>query len=97
MADTFDSREACQKWIDSRVIRFSYAFKKVGLPGIKTDAKTYVPDMWTTAFEKDGSIVLDPLSPSYKKQDGDEPLKDYARPVRQGRSWIAFMGKKKRH
>lgn len=96
MSDTFKSRDECQKWIDSRVIRFSYAVKKVVMPGVKTDAKTYIPNMWTTTIQKDGSVVLNPSDPGYVKEDGDEPLKDYAKPVRQGREWIAFMGEKKK-
>jgi hypothetical protein len=93
---TFKSREECQGWIDSRVIRFSYSIAKAQLPGIKTDTKTYVPDMWTTEFQKDGGIVLNPSAAGYEKKDGDEPLNNYAKPVRQGKSWIAFMGTKRK-
>lgn len=96
MSDTFNSRDECQKWIDARVIRFSYSIGKVVLPGVKTEKQTYIPDMWTTNVEKDGGIVLDPTTADYVKRDEDEPLNKYAKPVRQGRGWIAFMGKKKR-
>jgi hypothetical protein len=96
VVETFNSRDECQKWIDSRVIRFAYSFQKVALPGVKTDTKTYIPDMWTTAVEKDGGIVLDPTAPDYEKGSEDEPLRNYAKPVRQGRTWIAFMGKKRK-
>ena len=92
----FNSREECQGWIDSRVIRFSYSIGKAALPGIKTAKQTYIPDMWTTEFQKDGGIVLDPSAADFVKKDGDEPLSKYAKPVRNGKSWVAFMGTKRK-
>ena len=91
----FGSREECQCWIDSRVIRVSYAMGKVTMPGFETAAAP-VPDMWTLALQKQGGIVLDPTQSDYIKSDVDEALSKYAKPVRQGRSWIAFMGKKRK-
>jgi hypothetical protein len=92
----FSSRDECQEWIKSRVIRFSYVVSKVALPGVKTDKTTFIPDMWTTSIEKDGGVVLDPTQPDYANTGMDEPLSKYARPVRQGREWVAFMGQKKK-
>jgi hypothetical protein len=91
----FDSRAECQAWIDSRVIRFTYALSKVVMPGFQTAAAP-VPDMWTHTFEKSGGLVLDPKAPDYVKSDMDEPVSKYAKPVRHADKWFAFMGKKKK-
>ena len=92
---TFTSREECQKWIDSRVIRFTYTMGRVVMPGFNTAAAP-VPDMWTTEVQKNSGAILDPLAPDYVKSDSDEPVSKYAKPVRHFDKWFAFMGKKKK-
>lgn len=90
----FDSRAECQAWIDSRVIRISYVIGKASMPGFQTSGAV-VPDMWTSELQKSGGAVLDPKAPDYVKSDMDEPVSNYAKPVRHADKWFAFMGKKK--
>lgn len=92
---TFASREECQKWIDSRVIRFSYTMSKVVIPGFETAASS-VPNMWTFEPKKSSGEILDPSAPGYVRQDTDEPVSKYAKPVRHFDKWFAFVGNKKK-
>lgn len=80
-AKTFDTKEECRKWISDRVVRFKLGIGTVvlsdGTPGISQQ-------------KKDGRII-DTTAEGYKPDGLDEPLKIYAKPVRNGDKWMAAM------
>lgn len=80
-ARAFDTREACQEWIHGRVIRFKLAMEHVLLP----DGSTGV------APKKVDGRILDARSDGYKSTALDEPLKNYAKPVRRDGKWLAVV------
>ena len=91
----FDSRAECQTWIDSRLFRFSYSIGKATMPGFEVSAAT-VPDMWTHSIQRSTGTVIDPTQSDYVRNDMDEPVSKYAKPVRHHGKWFAFLGKKRK-
>jgi hypothetical protein len=80
-ASTFESKEACRQWIADRVIRFKLAVGDVIMPnGV----------IGFSQRKTDGRIV-DTKEPGYKPDALDEPLKKYAKAVRQDKKWMAAM------
>lgn len=80
-AKTFATKADCQKWIRDRAVRFKLAVEPVELPNGETVL---------TQRKTDGRIV-DITADGYKAGGLDEPLKRYAKPVRQGDRWMAVM------
>lgn len=86
-ANEFETRKACQDWINNRVVRFKLRMTRMRLP-VSTDptgdAFEYVPR------KTDGKII-DKTADGFKPSGTDEPLKNYAEPVQNGGVWVAVM------
>lgn len=80
-AASFDTKAQCREWIKDRVIRFKLAVENVVFPdGV----------VGLSQRKTDGRIV-NIKSEGYKPDGLDEPLKKYAKPVRNGAKWMAAM------
>lgn len=80
-ATTFTSREACQEWIDKRVMRFKASFVMMPIG----------PGQFRSEIQKHTGTIVDTTQPGYKKLAFDEPLKRMAKPVREGELWRAVI------
>jgi len=82
-ATKFDSREQCQAWINSRVVRFKLKMVKAQIAGSPGEI-TFVPQ------KCDGKIV-DTASDGFTASGTDEPLANYAAPELHNDKWVAVM------
>lgn len=80
-ASTFNTRAECLEWIQERVIRFKLAVNDVVLPNGVTGLSQ----------RKTDGRILSTKAEGYKPGGLDEPLKRYAKPVRQNGKWMAVM------
>lgn len=76
-APAFDTKEACQQWIDKRVMRFKCVFTLSHGAGLQID-------------KREGRVV-DTTAEGYTKGAFDEPLARIAKPVRDGAVWRAVI------
>ena len=75
------TREACQEWIDQRVMRFKNYFVHFQRPNGE----------FTCALQRGEGSVVDTKAASYKKDAFDEPLSRMAKPARDGEVWRAVI------
>jgi hypothetical protein len=80
-ADKFDTKDECRQWINDRVVRFKLRMVRARTPEGKL---TYIPQ------KCDGKIVVI-TSEGFKRSGTDEPLSNYAAPMRQDDKWFAVM------
>ena len=80
-ATIFETREACLQWIGSRIVRFKLKMAKARTPDGK---ETYVSQKF------DGKII-NTLVEGFEESGTDEPLANYAAPVKQNGQWLAVM------
>lgn len=80
-AAKFDTKDECRQWIADRVIRFKLAMRNVQF----SDGEVGLGQS-----KKDGRIV-NTKEEGYKPDGLDEPLKKYAKPVRENGKWMAVM------
>ena len=80
-AELFDDRVACQRWIDERVVRFKLKMVRARTPD---GEETYIP-------QKFGGRLVNTKAEDFKASGTDEPLSNYASPVRQDDKWMAVM------
>jgi hypothetical protein len=81
-ANQFDDREACLQWIDDRVVRFKLRMVK---------AATQTPGEFTYIPQKEEGKIVNTLAEGFKESGTDEPLSNYASPVKQDGKWLAVM------
>lgn len=81
-ANQFESREECLKWIDERIVRFKLRMTKV---------MTNTPGEFTYAPQKEQGKIMSTLAEGFKKSGTDEPLSNYASPIKKGGKWLAVM------
>jgi hypothetical protein len=78
----FDSRKECQEWIDERVVRFKLRMVK---------AATATPGEYTFVPQKCDGQIVHTKTEDFKKSATDEPLKNYASPLKDDGKWLAVM------
>ena len=81
-AERFDTRPKCQEWIDQRIVRFK--LRMIPYRTMPDDPVQYAPR------KEDGQIV-DTTAEGFKGGGIDEPLSNYAEPLRKGDKWFAIM------
>jgi hypothetical protein len=81
-AAKFDTKQECQAWIDDRIVRFKLRMMK---------AATQTPGEFTYVPKKEQGMIICKLNEDFKKSGTDEPLSNYAEPVKQEKTWLAIM------
>jgi hypothetical protein len=81
-ATAFDTKQDCQDWIDSRVVRFKLRVHH----GKDKDGNFIVG-----AMQKSDGKIIDKTADGFKPQAYDEPLTYYAEPVSEDDKWLAVM------
>ena len=78
----FDSKKECQEWIDDRIVRFKLRMIK---------AQTQTPGEFTYVPKKEQGMIICKSNEDFKESGTDEPLSNYAEPVKQDANWLAIM------
>lgn len=81
-ATSFDTKAECQAWIDDRIVRF----KLIASHGKDKNGKIVVG-----ALQKTEGRILNKTIEGFKEQAYDEPLTNYAEPVKEDDKWLAVM------
>lgn len=81
-ATSFETKAECQAWIDSRIVRFKLRARH----GKDKNGKLIV-----AALQKSDGRILDKTAEGFKSQSFDEPLTNYAEPVKEDDKWLAVM------
>lgn len=81
-AAKFDTRQECKEWIDDRVVRFKLKMVK---------AQTRTPGEFTFVPQKFGGTIHCESAEGFKSSGTDEPLSNYAEPVKKDGKWMAVM------
>jgi len=81
-ATQFDDRESCHQWINDRVVRFKLRMMK---------SRTETPGKFTYVPRKEQGQIVNTLDEGFKESGTDEPLSNYAAPVKKDDKWLAVM------
>jgi len=78
----FSSKQECRTWISERIVRFKLRMVKV---------QTQTPGEFAYAPQKESGKIFCTSDDDFVKSGTDEPLKNYAEPIKQGDEWMAIM------